>query len=364
MPEQRKIIHIDMDAFYAAVEQRDFPNYRGKPIIVGGAPDKRGVVATASYEARVFGIHSAMPAARARRLCPQAIFVRPRFAVYRQVSQQIREIFQRYTDLVEPLSLDEAYLDVTGSTLFNNSASLIAQDIRRSIFQTTQLTASAGVSYNKFLAKLASDINKPDGLCLITPDQGPAFVEQLPIGKFHGIGKSTENKMKNLGIHTGADLKAWPLEDLLQRFGKTGRYYYNIARAIDQRQVQNERIRKSLSSETTFERDLDNIDVMLTELRRLATEVAEDLAVRQLKGLTLTIKVRYADFQLVTRSQTFSRPFNRFDEMAPLLPQLLARTDAGRRKVRLLGVGVSHFDNTPVDEPAAGSQRMVQIELF
>jgi DNA polymerase-4 len=359
MTELRKIIHIDMDAFYASVEQRDFPQYRGKPVIVGGAPDKRGVVATASYEARVFGVHSAMPAARARRLCPQALFIRPRFAVYRQVSQQIREIFQRYTDRVEPLSLDEAYLDVSDSPLHHNSASLIAQDIRRAIFQQTRLTASAGVSYNKFLAKLASDINKPDGFCLITPEQGPAFIEQLPIGKFHGIGRSTEKKMKDLGIHNGADLKAWSLDDLQRRFGKVGRYYYDIARGIDLRRVQTERIRKSLSTETTFEHDLDDIDEMLGHLQRLAAEVAGDLALRQLKGLTLTLKVRYADFQLVTRSQTFSHPFNRLDEMLPTLPLLLARTEAGFRKVRLLGVGVSNFTG-----PATGRHEMVQIELF
>ena len=212
-----------MDAFYAAVEQRDRPELRGKPVIVGGAPDKRGVVATASYEARPFGIHSAMPAATARRLCPHAVFLRPRFEVYRQVSRQIRAIFQRYTEQIEPLSLDEAYLDVTDSTLLHNSASLIAQDILQTIQRETRLSASAGVSYNKFLAKLASEVNKPNGFYLITPEQGPAFVEQLPIGKFHGIGKKTEAKMQQLGIHTGADLKNWPLERLLQTILKNGR---------------------------------------------------------------------------------------------------------------------------------------------
>lgn len=353
-----KIIHIDMDAFYASVEQRDFPQYRGKPIIVGGSPDSRGVVATASYEARVFGVHSAMPCARARRLCPQATFVRPRFAVYRQVSQQIRDIFQYYTDLVEPLSLDEAYLDVSDSELFQNSASLIAEDIRRRIFQETRLTASAGVSYNKFLAKLASDVNKPDGLYLITPEQGPAFIEQLAIGKFHGIGKSTEKKMKQHGIHTGADLKAWPLQDLLATFGKVGQHYYNISRGIDERQVQNERIRKSLSTETTFAHDLSDTAEMLVHLNRLAAEVADDLAMKQIKGMTLTIKVRYADFQLVTRSQSFSRPFHRYEEMLSILPQLLAKTAAGERKVRLLGVGVSNLVDAVVDSAA-----MQQLEL-
>ena len=356
--QNRKIIHIDMDAFYAAVEQRDFPKYRGKPIIVGGSPDGRGVVATASYEARVFGVHSAMPCARARRLCPQATFIRPRFAVYRQVSQEIRAIFQSYTDLVEPLSLDEAYLDVSDSQLFQNSASLIAEDIRRTISQRTRLTASAGISYNKFLAKLASDINKPNGMYLITPEQGPAFIEQLPIGKFHGIGKSTEKKMKQYGIHNGADLKVLPLQELLAKFGKVGNYYYHIARGIDERQVQSERIRKSLSTETTFANDLSDTNEMLTHLNRLAAEVADDLAVKSIKGLTLTIKVRYADFQLVTRSQSFSRPFNRHDEMLPVLPQLLAKTEAGERKVRLLGVGVSNFVDAVAD-----NSTMQQLEL-
>ena len=356
--QNRKIIHIDMDAFYAAVEQRDFPKYRGKPIIVGGSPDGRGVVATASYEARVFGVHSAMPCARARRLCPQATFVRPRFSVYQQVSQEIRAIFQSYTELVEPLSLDEAYLDVSDSQLFQNSASLIAEDIRRTISQRTRLTASAGVSYNKFLAKLASDINKPNGMYLITPEQGPAFIEQLPIGKFHGIGKSTEKKMKQYGIHNGADLKALPLQELLAKFGKVGHYYYHIARGIDDRQVQSERIRKSLSTETTFANDLSDTNEMLTHLNRLAAEVADDLAMKSIKGLTLTIKVRYADFQLVTRSQSFSRPFNRQDEMLPVLPQLLAKTEAGERKVRLLGVGVSNFVDAVAD-----NSTMQQLEL-
>ena len=347
-----------MDAFYAAVEQRDRPELRGKPVIVGGAPDKRGVVATASYEARPFGIHSAMPAATARRLCPHAVFLRPRFEVYRQVSRQIRAIFQRYTEQIEPLSLDEAYLDVTDSTLLHNSASLIAQDILQTIQRETRLSASAGVSYNKFLAKLASEVNKPNGFYLITPEQGPAFVEQLPIGKFHGIGKKTEAKMQQLGIRTGADLKNWPLERLLQTFGKVGQHFYHIARGLDARPVVSERPYKSLGSETTFEKDLDAVDEMLQQLRQLATDVVENLQRKQLRGYTVTLKVKFDDFQQVTRSQTVSQPLLTLQDIDRWLPELLRRTEAGARKVRLLGVTVSNFA-----EPAS-TGGMRQLELF
>ncbi|MCB1812345.1 MAG: DNA polymerase IV [Candidatus Competibacteraceae bacterium] len=358
MNTARKIIHIDMDAFYAAVEQRDRPELRGKPVIVGGAPDKRGVVATASYEARPFGIHSAMPAATARRLCPHAVFLRPRFEVYRQVSRQIRAIFQRYTEQIEPLSLDEAYLDVTDSTLLHNSASLIAQDILQTIQRETRLSASAGVSYNKFLAKLASEVNKPNGFYLITPEQGPAFVEQLPIGKFHGIGKKTEAKMQQLGIRTGADLKNWPLERLLQTFGKVGQHFYHIARGLDARPVVSERPYKSLGSETTFEKDLDAVDEMLQQLRQLAADVVENLQRKQLRGYTVTLKVKFDDFQQVTRSQTVSQPLLTLQDIDRWLPELLRRTEAGARKVRLLGVTVSNFA-----EPAS-TGGMRQLELF
>ena len=220
----RKIIHLDMDAFYAAVEQRDFPDYRGQPVIVGGDPERRGVVATCSYEARRFGVRSAMSAARARQLCPQAIFVRPRFAVYRQISQTLQAIFRRYTSLIEPVALDEAYLDVTSVTAFHGSATRLAQDIKRAIQEETHLTASAGVSYHKFLAKLASDLNKPDGFYWITPEAGPAFVEALPIERFHGVGPATSARMKASGIHSGRDLKAWSEARLRQVFGKLGRY--------------------------------------------------------------------------------------------------------------------------------------------
>ena len=354
----RKIIHIDMDAFYAAVEQRDRPELRGQPVIVGGAPDKRGVVATASYEARKYGIHSAMPAATARRLCPHALFLKPRFEVYRQVSRQIRAIFQRYTELVEPLSLDEAYLDVSECERLHNSASLIAQDIQAVIQRETGLTASAGVSYNKFLAKIASDINKPNGFYLISPEQGPAFAEQLPIGKFHGIGKKTEAKMQQLGIYHGADLKQWPLERLVQTFGKAGQHYYHIARGIDLRPVVSERAYKSLGSETTFERDLDDVDEMLQQLEHLAKDVIDSLNKKQLRGYTLTLKVKYEDFQQITRSQTVSRPLLTLDDIQIWLPELLRRTEAGQRKVRLLGVTVSNFAES------ANTGTMRQLELF
>ncbi|MCK4708892.1 MAG: DNA polymerase IV, partial [Gammaproteobacteria bacterium] len=257
MAQQKKIIHVDMDAFFAAVEQRDFPEYKGKPLIVGGNPEKRGVVATCSYEARKFGIHSAMASSTAYRLCPQAIIVKPRFEAYREVSNIIRSIFHQYTNLVEPLSLDEAYLDVSESSQFDGSASLIAKDIKQKIFEQTQLTASAGVSYNKFLAKVASDMNKPDGLTLIRPEQGEEFVAALAIGKFYGVGKATEAKMKSLGINAGADLKKLSLSECQQTFGKAGSYYYNICRGVDEREVVKQRERKSLGSETTFEKDLD-----------------------------------------------------------------------------------------------------------
>ena len=253
MPQNRKIIHIDMDAFFAAVEQRDHPEYQNKPIIVGGKPDSRGVVATCSYEARKFGIHSAMPSSRAYRLCPQAIFVKPRFEAYKEASGLIRQIFSEYTELFEPLSLDEAYLDVSTNNSHHGSATLIAKAIKQSILQKTDLVASAGISYNKFLAKIASDMDKPDGLYLITPEQGEQFVETLAVGKFHGIGKATEKKMHALGIKTGQDLKQQSLAFLIRNFGKAGQYYHNISRAVDHRPVNNHRESKSVGVETTFQ---------------------------------------------------------------------------------------------------------------
>jgi len=276
--EKRKIIHIDMDAFFAAVEQRDQPEYRYKPVIVGGSPEDRGVVAACSYEARKFGIHSAMASAKAKKLCPDAIFLRPRFNVYRQVSTEIQAIFRSFTDQVEPLSLDEAYLDVTECTLHKGSATLIAKALKQKIKRQTGLTASAGVSYNKFLAKIASDMDKPDGLFLIKPEQGEEFIAQLPIRKFFGVGKATEKKMNALGIFTGTDLKQWSKENLVTKFGKTGHYYFNVARGIDNRPVKNSRVRKSLGTETTFSQDLSDVSLMLSQLNTLAHQVAEQIS--------------------------------------------------------------------------------------
>lgn len=327
-----------MDAFYAAVEQRDDPSLRGRPLVVGGSPDGRGVVATASYEARRFGIRSAMAAAYARRLCPQAIFLRPRFEAYRAESRRIRAIFRRYTSLVEPLSLDEAYLDVTDSDACRGSATLIARQIRQEIYQETGLTASAGVSYNKFLAKLASDINKPDGQYVVAPEEGAAFVAELPVGRFHGVGPATEAKMHELGIKTGADLARWSLPELQAAFGKSGEFFYNIARGIDQREVRSSRERKSYGSETTFERDLSDVSVMLAALQPLADEVLAGLAARQLTASTWTLKVKYHDFQQITRSYTAPQPLMELEALMQLLQELLGRTEAASRPVRLLGV--------------------------
>lgn len=364
---QRKVIHVDMDAFYAAVEQRDDPRLRGRPVVVGGDPRGRGVVATASYEARRFGIRSAMPCAQARRLCPQALFVRPRFEVYQSVSQQIRAVFARYTDAIEPVGLDEAYLDVSGVSVCRGSATLIARDLKIAVRAATGLVASAGVSYNKFLAKLASDLDKPDGLAVITPDAGAEFIARLPVGRFHGIGRATEQKMLALGIATGADLRAWPEARLVEQFGKVGHWYAQLARGEDDRPVHAQRMRKSLGAETTYARDLDAAGEIDAALAALADEVAADLGRRGLAGRTLTLKVRYADFEIVTRAQTLAAParFAAAAELHAALPALLARTEALARPVRLLGLTVSGFpEATGGDPDAGGVGHMVQLPLF
>ncbi len=353
----RKIIHVDMDAFYASVEQRDHPQLRGKPIVVGGDPDSRGVVATCSYEARHFGIHSAMSCARAYRLCPAVIFVRPRFDAYRQVSQQIRAIFLSYTDLVEPLSLDEAYLDVTTNKSKIESATWVAQEIRQAIRLQTGLTASAGVSYNKFLAKIASDMQKPDGLTVVTPEQAEKFVAQLPIRKFHGVGRVTEKKMQRMGISTGADLRNHSLAELERGFGKSGRYYFDIARGVDLRPVEPNRVRKSIGKEITLSEDTSDSGQISTIIGDLAEKVATLLHAKQTSGLTLTLKVKYADFQTVTRSISREQPIETIEEILSLVEGLLGKTHAGERAVRLLGVTISHLTT---DIPA---EDILQLEL-
>ncbi len=349
MAVQRKIIHVDMDAFYASVEQRDQPEYRGKPLIVGGQPNSRGVVAACSYEARQFGIHSAMPSSQAYRLCPQAIVVPPRFEAYREVSNQIRTIFWKYASEVEPLSLDEAYLDVTYTAEYDGSATLIAKAIKKDILNETQLVASAGVSYNKFLAKIASDMDKPDGLYVIKPEQGESFITTLPIGKFHGIGPATEAKMKKSGINTGQDLRLWTQEQLTEKFGKTGTYYFNIARAIDHRPVRSKRIRKSLGKETTFEKDVKSVSELLNTLESLAENIVSSIDKQKLEARTLTLKVKYADFKQVTRAHTADNILD-LTAIKNLIPMLLDKTDAGKLAVRLVGLSLSGFEKNKVDK--------------
>ena len=351
--KQRKIIHVDMDAFYAAVEQRDNPQLRGKPVVVGGDPGSRGVVATCSYEARRFGLHSSMSSVRAYRLCPQAIFVRPRFEAYRAVSLQIRELFYEYTDLVEPLSLDEAYLDVTENKKGLEFATRVAREILSEIKVRTGLTASAGVSYNKFLAKVASDVNKPAGLTVVLPEQAEVFIAELPIRRFHGVGRVTEKRLLARGIATGADLRKCSLEELQRLFGSSGEYFYNIARGIDPRAVVPNRIRKSIGKETTLEEDCDDKGEMMIILGRLAERVAALVQAHNTSGLTLTLKVRHDDFQSVTRSHTQAEPIDDAETMLLLAEALLAKTEAGPRPVRLLGLTVSNLTtDIPLDESA------------
>jgi len=336
-----QIIHIDMDAFYASVEQRDTPAYQGQPLVVGGRPEHRGVVAAASYEARRFGIHAAMPSRTAQQCCPQVIFVTPRFEVYRQVSQQIQGIFRRYSDRIEPLALDEAYLDVTANTRHLPSAQATARAIKQAIYHETGLTASAGVSMNKFLAKLASGYEKPDGLTLITPEQAVEFVAGLRVEQFHGIGQVTAAKMHGLGIYTGADLQQWSEAALVRHFGKAGRWYYQLARAQDQRPVNPSRIRKSIGAERSFPRDLGSLAQLQQELATLAEEVATRLAKRHRWGYTLTLKLKYADYRQITRSCTRSTPFEHSAEIQAQASQLLVTHWQRQQRVRLLGIAIA-----------------------
>ena len=359
----RKIIHIDMDAFYASVEQRDNPELRGKAIAVGGSPEGRGgVVATASYEARKFGVKSAMPSKRALQLCPEIIFIRPRFAAYKEVSQQIREIFRRYTDLIEPLSLDEAYLDVTVDKQNVGSAIDVAKLIKQHIKDELQLTASAGVSINKFVAKIASDINKPDGLTFIGPSSIESFMEKLAVEKFFGVGKVTAAKMKSLGLHTGADLKRLSEEEMARHFGKTGRFYYQIARGIDDREVQPNRETKSIGAEDTFPYDLMDIDEMYTELDKISQTVANRLKNYNLKGRTITLKVKYSDFRQITRSQSFLQPVGDLEIIQQTAKDLLLATSPENSAIRLLGITLSNFQELQPREKQ--NDHPDQLELF
>ncbi len=330
-----------MDAFYASVEQRDNEALRGKPVAVGYS-EARGVVAAASYEARKFGVRSAMPSLTAKNKCPQLIFVPPRFEVYHEVSRQIREIFLEYTDLVEPLSLDEAFLDVSVNYQHNPSATLIAKEIKQKIKEQTGLTASAGVSFNKFLAKIASDYNKPDGLFVIRPEEAEKFVEELKIERFFGVGKVTARKMHDHHIFTGLDLKQRPETELVRLFGKAGYMYYQNARGIDEREVEPNRITKSVSSETTFLKDKDNLNLLLVELYHLSKEVAGRMEEEHFYGKTVTLKVKYADFKIITKSKTLPQRIMDFHVFWQIARELMKQVDLSGEPVRLLGVGVGN----------------------
>jgi len=345
----RKIIHIDMDAFYASIEQRDHPEYRGKALAVGYS-EARGVVAAASYEARQFGVFSAMASQTALRKCPELIFVSPRSGVYRSVSEQIMKILSEYTDLVEPLSLDEAFLDVTKNKKNITSATEIAREIKQKIRENTQLTASAGVSYNKFLAKIASDFRKPDGLFVIKPRDAEKFIENLNIERFFGVGKVTAKKMHESGIRNGFDLKQRSEEELVHLFGKAGHIYYQNARGIDLREVTPDRITKSIGAETTFDRDKNDLLSLIMELYHIAKEVMHRMESESLFGRTLTLKIKYADFKIITRSKTLPERMTNFKTLLDTSKEMLKKVDLTDKQVRLLGLSVSHFDELPLDQ--------------
>jgi len=348
-PPTRKIIHVDMDAFYASVEQRDDPSLKGKPVAVGGG--HRGVVTAASYEARKFGVRSAMPAVTAKRRCPELIFVKPHFDVYRAVSSQVRGIFAAYTDLIEPLSLDEAYLDVTEDRLGLGSARAIAEDIRRRIRAETGLTASAGVSYCKLIAKLASDHRKPDGLCVIPPNKGADFVASLPVARFHGVGPVTARRMERLGILTGADLRGWSLPALTAEFGSSGRWYWQISRGIDEREVKPDRPYKSVSAERTFDEDLRDPERLAAELECISGCAWDRIERAQVAGRTVTLKVKYGDFTLITRSRSFAAPVPDKEAFTAVGQALLAGLHPLPRGIRLLGLGLHNLSEGESDSP-------------
>ena len=349
--EIRKIIHIDMDAFFASIEQRDFSHYRHKPIAVGGK-GPRGVVAAASYEARKFGVHSAMPSRTAKQLYPELIFVKPRFDVYKEVSSQIMDIFRDYTDLVEPLSLDEAYLDVTVNKKSIPSATLIAKEIKKNIKDRTRLTASAGISVNKFIAKVASGMNKPNGLTVIPPDKVMQFIQTLPIEKFYGVGKVTSAKMKALGIKNGADLSKFSQIELVRHFGKAGLYYYDIARGVDNREVKAERIRKSQGAERTFSEDIIQYRMLHEKLKLIAEDLGKRLEKYGVRGRTITLKIKYYDFDLKTRSTSFPVFKSNAEELYSTAVELLHSADLPRKPIRLLGISLSNLNTVDDKQPS------------
>jgi DNA polymerase-4 len=355
----RKIIHIDMDAFYASVEQLDNSALKGKPVAVGGS-ERRGVVSAASYEARKFGVRSAMSGQQAKRLCPELIFVRPRFDRYTEISKHIRAIFYNYTDLIEPLSLDEAYLDVTENKKGNPSATLIAQEIRERIYQETGLTASAGISINKFVAKIASDYNKPNGQKTVNPEDVLDFMEQLDIRKFFGIGKVTAEKMYQLGIFTGADLKTKSLEYLDKHFGKSGRYYYHVVRGLHSSEVKPNRIRKSLAAERTFSENLSSEIFMLEKLDHIAEEVSRRLTKSKVAGKTITLKIKYSDFTLQTRSKTLSYFISDKTLIFETAKDLLYQESLSN-SVRLLGISISNLNTEKATKKQ--EQKSVSVQL-
>lgn len=354
---QRKIIHIDMDAFYASVEQKDNPQLIGKPIAVGGG-ETRGVVSAASYEARKFGVRSAMSGYLAKKKCPELIFVKPRFDRYREISQQIRKIFFDYTDLVEPLSLDEAYLDVTRNKKGNPSATLIAREIRERILAETGLTASAGISVNKFIAKVASDYNKPNGQKTVNPDEVLQFLEDLPIGKFYGVGRVTTEKMYQLGIFTGKDLKEKTEEYLVQHFGKSGGYYYHVVRGIHNSEVKPDRIAKSVGTEHTFRENLVSEVFMEEKLLDTAGELERRLKKKKIAGKTVTLKIKYSDFTLQTRSKTLQYFISDKSLIFETAKELLYQ-ERPKESVRLLGISLSNLNT----DTAPGEKKAVAVQL-
>lgn len=346
----RKIIHIDMDAFYASVEQRDNPELRGRPVAVGHAGE-RGVVSAASYEARKYGVRSAMASLKAMRLCPELVFVPGRMEVYKEVSDHIHEIFREYTDIIEPLALDEAFLDVTENKKGIELAVDIAREIKKRIREELGLVASAGVSYNKFLAKIASDYRKPDGLCSIHPDKALHFIDQLPIEGFWGVGKVTAKRMHTLGIHNGRDLRQWSLDGLTREFGKVGHLYYDFARGIDLRPVEAVRVRKSIGCERTLEHDIHTKAAVIVELYHTAEELVRRLADKDFRGNTLTLKVKFHDFTQITRSITQAKELLTMKTILPIAKKLLAEVEYENHPIRLIGLSVSNphdeDDSTP-----------------